>query len=249
MTHPSPVVIVPDLFDAVIFDLDGVVTDTARIHFAAWKELFDRYLFDAVGPEAATFTRADYLRYVDGRPRIDGVETFLESRGVRLLRGEPSDPSDAGTAWALANRKNALFLDRLAADGVDVFADAVDLMEAVRAAGLECAVVTASRNRAEVIEVAGLVGRFQAHVDGLDLARLGLPGKPDPASFLEAARRLDVDPSRAVVIEDAHPGVAAARRGGFGLVVGLDRHGSGEDLMGAGADVVVADLTSIEVRR
>lgn len=247
MTHQPPVVIAPDRFDAVIFDLDGVITDTARVHFAAWKGLFDNYLADRAESGAEPFSRADYLRHVDGRARIDGVEAYLEWRGIVLPRGDSSDPPDAGTTWALANRKNLLFQDRLAADGVEVFPDAVELIESLHAAGLECAVVTASRNRAEVLEVAGLADKFEAHVDGLDCARLGLPGKPDPASFLEAARRLDVDPARAVVIEDAHPGVAAARDGGFGLVVGLDRHGSGDALLGAGAHAVVATLASVEV--
>jgi len=241
------VVIAPDRFDAVVFDLDGVVTDTARVHFAAWKQLFDAYLTEVDAEDGAPFTHGEYLRFVDGRPRIDGVEVFLESRGIRLSRGEPSDPVDAGTAWALANRKNHFFLENLAANGVEVFPDAIELLDAVRRAGMKTAVVTASRNRAEVLEVAGIAGHFDAHVDGLDCARLGLPGKPDPASFLEAARRLGVTASRAVVIEDALAGCEAASRGGFGLVIGIDRRGSGEHLRSSGADVVVGDLSSVEI--
>lgn len=247
MTVSPSVVITPARFDAVVFDLDGVVTDTARVHFAAWRQLFDAYLAEVAAADQAPFTHEDYLRFVDGRPRIDGVEVFLESRGIELPRGEPSDSVDAGTAWALANRKNRFFLDALAVSGVDVFADAIALADSVRRAGLQCAIVTASRNRAEVLATAGIEARFDVHVDGLDCAHLGLPGTPDPAPFLEAARRLGVEPGRAVVIEDALSGVVAARKGGFGLVIGIDRRGLGEHLREGGADVVVGDLASVEV--
>lgn len=235
-----------EAFEAVIFDLDGVITDTARVHETAWRALFEDYLRgrDREDPE---FSHQDYLRYVDGRPRIDGVETFLASRGIELPRGDPSDPGDAPTAWGLANRKNRLFLESLASQGAEVFPDSVETLERVRSAGLRTAVVTASRNRAEVLEAVGMADAFDAAVDGIVAAELGLPGKPDPATFLEAARRLGVAPGRAVVIEDAISGIEAGRRGRFGLVVGVARTGHGEELLEHGAHLVVDSLSLLEV--
>jgi alpha,alpha-trehalase len=249
MSMAKRVPISSDSFDAVIFDLDGVITDTARVHAAAWTRLFDDYLAVHApdGVDAAPFSHEEYLLHVDGRSRIDGVETFLAARGIHLPRGTPDDPPEGATAWSLANRKNLLFRESLAVDGVETFTDAVQAVEAIRAGGLHTAVVTASRNRAEVLAAAGLSDLFDVSVDGLDCAALELPGKPDPAPFLEAARRLGIDPARAVLVEDALPGVEAGRRGSFGLVIGVDRHGDGAQLLDHGADVAVADLSVITV--
>jgi beta-phosphoglucomutase family hydrolase len=238
-----------DAFDALILDMDGVITDTARVHTAAWTELFDDYLASEAPAEADTraFSLEDYHRYVDGRARIDGVETFLASRGIELPRGHEDDTPGSATAWALANRKNDLFHAALEAEGVDVFGSTVRLTRAARHAGWRTAVVTASRNRADVLDTAGISDLFDTAVDGIDAAELGLPGKPDPATFLEAARRLAVDPARAVLVEDARSGVAAGKAGSFGLVIGVDRVGQASELAEAGADVVVGDLAEIEL--
>jgi beta-phosphoglucomutase family hydrolase len=244
------VAVSPDRFEAVVFDMDGVITDTARVHRAAWRRLFDEYLTESA-PESADrrpFSDDDYRRHVDGRSRIDGIHTFLTSRGIELPRGSPDDPPGHDTEWALAGRKNRYFLATLAAEGARPFRSSLRLARELRAAGVRTAVVTASRNRAEVLGSVDAVDLFDAHVDGIDAAELGLHGKPDPAVFLEAARRLGVDPARAVVIEDALSGVEAGRRGGFGLVVGVDRTGDhGADFIAHGADVVVADLDVLVV--
>lgn len=238
-----------DAFDALILDMDGVITDTARVHMAAWTELFDHYLTDQAPPDAdrRSFSQEDYHRYVDGRARIDGVEAFLGSRGVELPHGQPDDPPGSTTAWALANRKNELFHAALEAEGVHVFHSTVRLVEAIQKAGWRTAVVTASRNRADVLAAAGIGDLFDAAVDGIDAAELDLAGKPEPATFLEAARRLDVEPDRAVLVEDARSGVAAGKAGDFGLVIGVDRVGQARELADAGADLVVSDLGEIEL--
>lgn len=243
------VTIDPGEIDAVIFDMDGVLTDTARVHQAAWAQLFDEYLATSAPPGADTrpFTDADYRDHVDGRARIDGVEAFLASRAVTLPRGTPQDPADAATAWGLANRKNRYFLAALDQHPPEAFASSTRLVDALRAAGVAVAVVTASANRAEVLAATGLAGRFEVHVDGHDAEALGLAGKPDPALFLEAARRLGADPSRTAVIEDATTGVAAGHHGRFGLVIGVDRTGRAGDLRAAGAHVVVPDLALVAV--
>jgi beta-phosphoglucomutase family hydrolase len=231
--------------DAVVFDTDGVLTDTASVHAAAWKQLFDGYLrerSERLGEPFRPFEPADYLRYVDGRPRFDGVAAFLASRGIQLPWGELDDPPDRETVCGLGNRKNREFLARLRSDGVRPFPSSVALVEALRSAGARTAVVSSSRNMRAVLEAAGIGGLFDAAVDGVDSARLGLAGKPDPALFLEAAGRLGVEPARAAVVEDALAGVEAGRRGGFGLVVGVDRGDQAADLAASGADVVVGDL-------
>lgn len=241
----------PAVHRAVVFDLDGVLTDTARVHAAAWTSLFDDYLAQrpaADGEDHRPFTETDYLTYVDGKARIDGVESFLGSRGITLPRGTPDDPPDAETAWALGNRKNRAFLDVLGRQGVTAFPDAVAFIGALHAGGLATAVISASRNCRQVLERAGIDGLFAARVDGVVAAELGLPGKPDPAVFVEAARQLGVEPARSVVVEDALAGVEAGRRGGFGLVVGVDRLGGrAPDLLQAGADVVVGALDEVVV--
>lgn len=245
-----PVAIDPERFDAVVFDMDGVITDTARVHFAAWRRLFDEFLAEAA-PESTDrreFTHDDYLRHVDGRSRLDGIEAFLGSRGITLPSGTPDDEPGNGTVWALANRKNEHFLRTLSDEGVLAFESTLEVARSLISAGVRTAVVTASRNRAQVLKAAGADDLFDEHVDGIDAAELGLPGKPDPALFLEAARRLGVDPDRAVVIEDALAGVEAGRRGGFGLVIGVDRAGEHEAaFLAGGADVVVADLDAVYV--
>lgn len=234
--------IVVGTVDAFIFDMDGVVTDTASVHARAWKQLFDSYLTSRPDRSVAPFTDDDYRRSVDGRARIDGVVAFLASRDIALPLGTSADAVEAGTAWALANRKNELFLAELDQAGVHVFPSSLTFLRALRAAGARTAVVTASRNAARVLQAGGIADCFDVRVDGVDAARLGLPGKPDPATFVEAAHRLGVDPADSVVFEDALAGVTAGRRGGFGLVVGVDRVGQKDALTGAGADVVVSDL-------
>ena len=234
--------------DAVLFDMDGVLTDTAATHMTAWTRLFDEELPAVSGRDQEPFTPEDYRRLVDGRARIDGVVAVLADRGIDLPLGSIDDPPGTGTAWALANRKNQYFHEAIEAGGVDNFPSSIALLDAVRARRVATAVVTASRNRAEILESAGLADRFDATVDGTDIEDLGLPGKPDPATFLEAARRLGTDPGRAVVIEDAVSGVAAGRAGGFGLVIGVARHDDPEALRDAGADAVVADLAEVKVR-
>ncbi|QYC40886.1 putative glycosyl hydrolase [Nonomuraea coxensis DSM 45129] len=230
---------------AVIFDTDGVVTDTARVHAAAWKHVFDGFLR---GRSAPFDIRDDYLRHVDGRPRLDGVRTFLASRGITLPEGGPGDEPGAPTVHGLGEAKDALFVQQVAHDGVAAFPSTVVLLHELRRRGCRTAVVSASRHCRLVVGSAGLAHLFDVLVDGNEAARLGLAGKPDPALFLEAARRLEVPAAEAAVVEDALPGVAAGRRGGFGLVVGVDRSGSqAAELSRAGADVVVPDLAELDV--
>jgi len=235
-------------FGAVVFDMDGVLTDTARVHFAAWKLLFDDELGRRTpGGGADPFELDEYIRLVDGRSRIDGVAAVLDARQVHLATGSSSDLAGVATAWGLANRKDALFVEAVKRDGVHAFATSVGFVRAVRAAGLATAVVTASRHRADVLLAAGLEGLFDAHVDGADAAALRLAGKPAADMFLAAVALLGVEPVSAVVVEDAVAGVTAGRRGGFGLVVGVDRTGSAAALAAGGADIVVRDLAELRV--
>jgi alpha,alpha-trehalase len=238
-----------DLLDAVIFDLDGVITDTASVHAAAWKRMFDRFLAERAGrgEESRPFSQQDYLRYVDGKPRYDGVSSFLDSRGISLPRGEPSDPPSAGTVCGLGNRKDALFAEVLRQDGVAAFPSSVKLLRLLRESGFRTAIISASRNCAQVLRAAGASELFDAKVDGIDAEGMGLNGKPDPAVFLAAAERLGVEPGRAAVVEDALAGVEAGRRGSFGLVIGVDRAGQAQALREHGADVVVGDLAEVRV--
>lgn len=236
--------------DAVIFDLDGVITDTASVHAAAWKRLFDAYLSaraEAGKEDHSPFTENDYARYVDGKPRQDGVTSFLASRGITIPIGRPSDGEDTETAHGLGRRKDHYYLALLKSHGVKVFGSTVTLVRQLRAAGIPTAVFSASRNCRHVLEAAGIGDLFGVRVDGVVAARLGLPGKPDPAVLLEAARQLGADPARSVVVEDAEAGVEAGRRGGFGLVIGVDRTGRARALRDHGADVVVRDLSEVEV--
>jgi beta-phosphoglucomutase family hydrolase len=238
-------------YDAVIFDMDGVVTDTAGVHAAAWQELFDAVLADSRADPSANRAHfdieADYRRYVDGRSREDGVAAFLTARGINLPTGTSDDPPSAWTVWGLAARKNELFLTRLAEHGLRVFEGTLALLRRLRAGGVPVGLVTASRNADALLASANLADLFGVVVDGTVAAALGLHGKPDPATFLEAARRLGVTPPRAAVVEDATTGVEAARRGGFGLVVGIDRAGRRDELEAAGADLVLADVALLDL--
>jgi beta-phosphoglucomutase family hydrolase len=246
-----PVVLTPTRFDAVLFDLDGVVTDTARIHAAAWTEMFDAYLQRWSRRHGVPFeplTQQDYLRYFDGRPRTEAIRAFAAARGVSLPEGDPSDAAECDTVHGLAARKNLIFLDHIRNRGIDIYPSTVALIRRLRELGRKIALVTASRNCAEILHITGLGPLFDATVDGNDRAALGLRGKPAPDTFCEAARRLQTSPARAAVVEDATAGVAAARAGGFGFVVGVDRAGQAEALRAHGADVVVADLSEVELR-
>ena len=237
-----------DSLDAVIFDLDGVITDTASVHAAAWKEMFDEFLAGRAGREREDrrpFSQEDYFLHVDGKPRYDGVDSFLDSRGISLPRGDGADPPEAETTCGLGNRKDELFLSRLRERGVARFPSSIELLHRLRAAGCRAAIISASRNCSQVLNAAGVAELFDARVDGIDADELGLSGKPDPAVFLEAANRLGVEPARAAVVEDALAGVEAGRRGRFGLVIGIDRAGHGDALREHGADVVVGDLGQV----
>ena len=232
--------------EAVLFDMDGVITDTAEAHMAAWKRLFDEYL-RARRPEAAAFTAEDYRRHVDGKPRYDGVKAFLASRGIDLPMGDPDDDLETETIYGLGNRKNRHFRAWLAQDSIEVFPGSRALLAELDAAGIRTAVFSSSRNARDVLGSAGMLDRFEVAVDGQDMARADLPGKPDPAIMLRAAEQLGTVAERAAIIEDAISGVEAGAAGSFGQVVGVDREGDGRALEAAGADLVVADLAELAV--
>lgn len=242
----SPAVNLQD-FDAVLFDLDGVLTTTRTVHAAAWKRTFDEYLSrrDAThGTRTPGFDLdSDYASYVDGRPRQEGVREFLASRGIRLpTEGTPDSPPEEESVWGLGNRKQLLVEEELERSGVEAFPGSVAWVRELREAGLKTGVVSSSRNCAAVLQLAGISNLFDARVDGDTTLELGLPGKPAPDAFLEGARRLGVSPGRSVVVEDALAGVEAGRAGGFALVIGVDRGGQAQALAAHGADVVVSDL-------
>lgn len=238
-------------FDAFLFDLDGVLTRTAGLHASAWKRLFDEYLAGRAARTGERFVpfdvEDDYRAHVDGKPRHAGVRDFLAARGLRLPEGTPHDGPGQDTVHGLGKRKNRYFLASLEREGVTVYQSAVALVREARALGVRTAVVSSSRNTAAILRVARLTDLFQVRVDGLDVVRMPLPGKPDPAMFLEAARRLGVRPARGVVFEDATAGVEAGRRGGFGLVIGVGGPAQAERLRQHGADMVVADLGTIRL--
>jgi HAD superfamily hydrolase (TIGR01509 family) len=234
---------------AVVFDTDGVLTDSVRAHARAWQEAFDACL-RAHPPKDPAHRgpfdiRTDYLRYVDGRSRLDGARSFLAARQVPVPAGSPDDPPGTGTVAAVAARKEELYRERLRQGDITAYPGTVALLDVLRADGVPLAAASASRHAREVLDRAGLLDRFAVLVDGAEAARLGLPGKPDPALFVEAARRLRVPPGRAALVEDAQAGVEAGRRGGFGLVIGVDRTDSARTaaaLAEYGADLVVPDL-------
>jgi len=237
-----------DAWDAVLFDLDGVVTPTAEVHMHAWSAMFSSFLTArsaADGVAYPAYTEQDYFAYVDGKPRYDGVRSFLASRGITLPEGTPEDPPTADTVAGLGNRKNEAFNQILASDGVTPYPGSVRLIADLRRRGIPLAVVSSSRNAPAVLEAAGLSEEFAFVMHGGLAAELGLPGKPAPDTFSHAAEVLGATDARSVVLEDAINGVAAGHAGGFGLVIGVDR-GAGEDaLRAAGADVIVTDLADL----
>ncbi|WP_326561282.1 beta-phosphoglucomutase family hydrolase [Micromonospora sp. NBC_01796] len=237
---------------ACLFDLDGVLTQTARVHNSAWAETFDAFLrqwADAHGqPFVAYDPGPDYNRYVDGRPRADGVRTFLASRGIELPEGKPDDPPEANTVNGVGNRKNEILLRRIHTDGVQVYDGSVAYLHAAARAGLRRAVVSASANCRDVVASAGLEDLLEVRVDGVVAAQRGLRGKPHPDTFLAAAEQLGVKPDQAAVFEDALSGVEAGRGGGFGYVVGVDRVGQATALREHGASIVVTDLAELLTR-
>jgi beta-phosphoglucomutase family hydrolase len=236
-------------FDAVLFDLDGVLTATAKVHAACWKRMFDEYL----GLRGARTREAfrpfemptDYKTFVDGKPRYDGVRDFLKSRAIELPEGHPDDPPDAETVCGLGNRKNDMINELLESEGVEPYEGSVALVRELRRQGIKTAVVSSSQNCLAVLQAAKMADLFDARVDGEVAGRLALPGKPAPDTFLAAASELGVLPQRAVVVEDAISGVQAGRAGRFGLVIGVARKGEGAALKDNGADVVVTDLSEL----
>lgn len=241
-----------DRFDAVIFDMDGVVTDTAGLHGKAWKEMFDRFLEEHAQksrvPQEPFDLGRDYLDYVDGKPRFDGVRGFLASRGISLPEGSLEDGPGTGSVYALGNWKNKLFGKLLEEEGAATYPGTVELIHKLHDGGFKTAIISSSKNAEKILRSAEALELFEAKVDGVDSLELGIDGKPAPDIFLSAARELDVDPSRAVVVEDAVSGVQAGKAGKFGLVIGVDRGGNREALLANGADVVVADLGEVAVK-
>ncbi len=222
-------------YDGILFDLDGVITPTAEIHEHAWGELFAAY----------DFTQADYIKFVDGKPRYDGVRSFLASRNVTLPDGDPADEPGDDTVCAMGNRKNALFNEILERDGIAPYPGSQATLDALDADGVPSAIVSSSKNAVPVLDAASLGERFEVIVDGIVAADLGLNGKPAPDGYLLGAKRLGVDPSRTVVVEDATSGVAAGRAGNFAVVIGVDRGAGADVLLGHGATFVVSDLDEL----
>jgi len=239
----------PDGIAACLFDLDGVLTQTTKVHVAAWKQMFDEFLRERssqVGETLPPFELPDdYAHYVDGRLREDGVRTFLASRGISLPEGSGDGRATADTVEGLGNKKNALMLDVLRRDGVDVYEGSVRFVEVTRDEGLRRAVVSASKNCRAVLEAAGIETLFEVRIDGVVAEETGLRGKPAPDMFLAAAADLGIEPARCAVFEDAIAGVEAGRAGGFGWVVGVARHADETALRDHGADVVVGDLAEL----
>jgi beta-phosphoglucomutase family hydrolase len=243
----------PDGIRGCLFDLDGVLTQTAKVHAAAWKEMFDSYLQERARRTGEPFVPfdpvADYDEYVDGKPRADGTRSFLQSRGIELPEGANDDPPDTETIHGLGNRKNEIVLRKIRDDGVEPYPGSVRYVQAVQAAGLPRAVVSSSANCRDVLVAAGIEDLFDARIDGVVAEREHLRGKPAPDTFLAGARALGLKPTAATVFEDALAGVAAGRAGGFGFVVGVDRAGQAEALKQHGADIVVTDLAELLDRR
>jgi beta-phosphoglucomutase family hydrolase len=229
--------------------MDGVVTQTALVHAAAWKEMFDRFLRQRAGETGAKFvpfdSSHDYDEYVDGKPRLDGTRSFLQSRGINLPEGSPDDKPGTPTIQGLSNEKNDLVVEKIRTDGVKVYDGTIRYIKAVRAAGLRTAIVSSSANTVDVLTVAGIADLFDARVDGIVAKQRHLAGKPAPDTFLAAAGDLGVPPAQAAVFEDAQSGVAAGHAGHFALVVGVDRVGQAEELRQHGADIVVKDVAEL----
>jgi beta-phosphoglucomutase family hydrolase len=239
----------PDNVRGCLFDLDGVLTQTAKVHAAAWKEMFDDYLRERAKRTGERFVPFDpvddYDEYVDGKPRADGTRSFLESRGIELPEGDDSDPQDAETIHGLGNRKNELVLKLIKENGVEAYEGSVRYVHAARDAGLRRAVVSSSANCHDVLVAAGIEDLFEARIDGVVAKEQHLRGKPNPDTFLAGARALGLEPDQAAVYEDALAGVAAGRAGAFGFVIGVDRVGQAEALKSHGADIVVQDLAEL----
>jgi beta-phosphoglucomutase family hydrolase len=241
----------PTHFKAVIFDLDGVITDTAAVHSRAWKQMFDEYLGSRASESGIPFVEfsheSDYLPYVDGKPRYQGVASFLESRQIHLPYGDPNDPPDRETVCGLGNRKNQLFNQMIAGGNVTVFPSSVTFIQQLKQVGIRLGVASSSKNCGPVLKAAGLSDCFETRVDGLVSAELGLKGKPEADIFTTACRNLGVTNRQAVVIEDAVSGVKAGRNGDFGLVLGIARENNAAELAANGADIVVSDLAEIDI--
>jgi beta-phosphoglucomutase family hydrolase len=239
----------PDRIHGCLFDLDGVLTKTAKVHDAAWKEMFDGFLRERAAAAGQPFVPfdpvKDYDDYVDGKPRADGTRSFLASRGITLPEGKEDDPPQAETVYGLSNRKNQILLQRIHSDGVEAYDGSVRYVKAVEAAGLPRAVVSSSANCRAVLEAAHIADLFDARIDAEVAEREHLRGKPAPDTYLAGARALGLEPAAAAVFEDALAGVASGRAGGFGFVVGVDRVGQADELRKHGADVVVTDLAEL----
>ncbi|HDL10253.1 MAG TPA: trehalose-phosphatase [Candidatus Omnitrophica bacterium] len=237
-------------FQSVIFDLDGVVTKTAIIHFKAWKAVFDEYLKlreERDNQPFREFTQQDYLNYVDGKPRYDGVKSFLESRSINIPYGSPEDSPGRETICGIGNRKNRKFLEILEKEGVEVYESTIELIKQLKEKGVKIGVASSSKNCKHILEVAGIERLFETRVDGLVSQKLGLKGKPEPDIFVVASYNLGSSPANSVVVEDATSGVSAGRNGGFGLVLGVARKNNYKDLFENGADIVVSDLSEISL--
>jgi beta-phosphoglucomutase family hydrolase len=235
-------------FEAVVFDLDGVITGTAAIHSSAWKKMFDEYLYRREkehDEHYRAFSRRDYLLYVDGKPRYEGVASFLKSRGIDIPQGLPGDSSVIETICGLGNRKNEMFKEVLTEKGAEVFPSSKTLLFSLKNAGVKLGVASSSKNCRAVLESVGLLHLFDARVDGLVSEELNLKGKPEPDIFIRSCEMLGTNPSESIVIEDAVSGVQAGSNGGFGLVVGIARGNNASELKEHGADVVVADLEEV----
>lgn len=241
--------VTPERFDVVLFDLDGVLTDTAKVHAACWKKMFDEFLrkrAESRGEEYRPFSiTEDYYLYVDGRLRSDGVRDFLRSRNVNLPEGDPDAPPESETVSGLGNRKNDMVNALMESEGIDVYPDSMAWVRLLREQGYKTAVVSASSNCKTILNSAKILDLFDTIVDGTVAADLGLAGKPSPDTYLKAAEQLGAEPKRAVVVEDAIAGVKAGRSGGFGLVIGVARKGNYQELKENGADLVVTDLSEL----
>ncbi|TDT30021.1 HAD family hydrolase [Naumannella halotolerans] len=232
-----------DSVGAALFDLDGVITPTAEVHMRAWEKMFNDYLSTIDGQ--APYTTDDYFAHVDGKPRLEGVRTFLTSRGIELPEGDPDDPPEADTLWGLGNRKNALFTQVLDEEGIQPYPGSIQLVDALLGRGVRCAIVSSSKNAKAVLATADVIGKFELIVDGVVAAEQGLAGKPAPDTYAWAAEQFGLPNDRAVVLEDAISGVQSGRAGRFAHVVGVDRGAGEQALRDNGADIVVTDLAEL----